>query len=70
MKDFKALEGVCSRLLLVDTLSWGLAYTKAFSRITYKVYFDAGLCSLALASGYPQNSVGDILHVATMFYLN
>ncbi len=35
-----------------------MAYTKEFSRGTYKVYFDASLCNLALASGYPQNSVG------------
>ncbi len=29
-----------------------------FQEVLIKVYFDTGLCNLALASGYPQNSVG------------
>ncbi len=28
-----------------------------FQEVLIKVYFDTGLCNLALASGYPQNSV-------------
>ena len=49
---------IWQRPIMDGPLSRGLALSKNFQEVLIKIYYDAGLCELAIASGHQPNSIG------------